>query len=124
MKTLPAMVDMRRTPEEMKECGYPCPPSSGDEKNEPVDFYGLSISLENPELKKLGLDTEGCEPGDMIHMQVMAVVTSISKTDTQGAGPRQRLELTLRHIAAEDEDNEAEAVPRKSPSKIFYRSEA
>lgn len=113
MRTIPAMVDMRRTEEdwEKNNPGSPCP------ENFPAYFYGLSVSMENPELQKLEFSDEDIEVGDMVHIHAMAVVTSISKRDTESGGPQCRVEFELRHIVAEeesDEDEQAEKPERRS----------
>ena len=111
---IPAMVDMRLTPEETKEGAVDTPS---------VYPYGLCISLCNDELEKLNLDTDDVEPGDMLHLHCLASVTSISKRDT-GEGPDERVELQIQFISAESEDDENEEADKgmsatKRMSKLY-----
>lgn len=66
--------------------------------------YGLGLCLNDPELKKLGLDEEDCEVGDHVHFHCLAKVTSCS--DSEGAG--QRIELQIVAMSAEEHDEEDE----------------
>jgi hypothetical protein len=82
----------------------------------PVYPYGLSICLCNDELEKLGLDAS-CEVGDMITMECLAKVTSVSKNDTT-EGTKTRVELQIVAIATEDEEESvmpSHNLGRKSP---------
>lgn len=116
MRHIPAMVDMRRTPAEAAEAADPV-------ASAPLYPYGLCLCLCTDELQKLNLDDEDVEVGDFIHMHVLAKVTSVSKTDTETAGPQCRVELQITNIAAESEDDENEeadeAEGRRGPSKLY-----
>lgn len=108
VRHLPSMTDMSMDEEELKEYESPSPPRYP---------YGLCISLCEDELEKLGLEDEDIEPGDMIHLQCMAKVTSVSSNSNQD-GDHCRIELQITHIAAaEDEDDEG----RSKLSKLYKR---
>jgi len=109
MEKLPPMIDMRR--------------DSGDEGQDGHYPYGLSISLENPELEKLGLDPAECEVGDLLHIHGLAKVTSVSKHD-HGNGEDHRIELTITHIidSPEDEDSENRKSEKEmKPRRTLYK---
>ena len=104
------MVSMERTPAEKAEARaeMEMPPAVSALPDVP---YGLRITLTESELEKLGIDIDdkNDEPsvGDMIHLFCMAKVTCVSSEDT-GQGKRQRVELSIVSMAAEDEDDEDE----------------
>jgi hypothetical protein len=100
MRKIPAMVDMARTPAEVK---------AADEPSAPTYPYGLTLCLCNEELEKLGLDGE-CEVGDLLHVHAMAKVTSVSKMDNESSGPSCRVELQIVSMVGENEDDENEAA--------------
>ena len=120
MRIVPAMVDMRRTPEEKAEVAEERsgPPPVSDVEDYP---YGLRIALTNDELEKLDLQDENVEVGDMLHIHAFAKVTSVSETDNADTGPQCRIELTLTHIAAEDEEteNEEDEARESRPGKMY-----
>lgn len=101
------MVSMRLTPQEAQDCYFP---SSKDLPEYPC---GLSISLCEDELEKLGIDYEDLDVDDMVHMHCLAVVISKSKSETQGGDDNERICLQITNIAAEDEDEEDESAEEK-----------
>lgn len=115
--TLPSFVDMALTPREQDEdSNIPCSP------DQPMYPYGLCLSFGDEQLEKLDMEDD-CDVGDMIHMNCLAKVTSVSKNDTSD-GPKKRVELQIIAIAAEsDEDDEEEdSVPRKmNYGKIYNK---
>lgn len=117
MRKIPAMVDMRLTPtEKTEEFGSPstCTQPSDWRPNYP---YGLSISLTQVELDKLGLSAE-VKVGDMLHLHCMTKVTSVSQSDNESSGPSCRVELQITHMVGEDEDSENEAnEPTPAPER-------
>ena len=121
MRVIPAMVDMARTPEDWGSVNdNMAMPAGGSMPDYPKYYYGLTLALEGPEIKKLNLADEEICVGDMIHIHGMAVVTSISKNQTE-TGERCRVELQLQHIAAEDEDEENEEdEPKESVTSKLY----
>ena len=110
MKIMP-MVSMRMTPSEAAECYYP---TSADLPEYPC---GLSISLCEDELEKLGIEYEDLDIDVMVHMHCLAVVISKSKTEKQNGDPDERISLQITNISAEDEDEENE----ESVEKKLYR---
>lgn len=109
---IPAMIDMAMDSEEQKEMANPSPPRYP---------YGLCISLGDPELEKLDLDTTDVSIGDILHMHVLAKVTSISQRDDEVSGACCRIELQITNISAESEDdeNEESAPVKRGPSKLY-----
>lgn len=113
MEKLPSMVDMRRTPEEKQEVASLSLPTA---LNQPDYPYGLSISLCENELEKIGFSQEDLRVNDMVHLHCMAVVTSVSNHDNVSSGPSCRVELQITHISAESEDEENEDVSNQTDS--------
>jgi hypothetical protein len=116
MEKIPAMQDMARTEADWEKLnpGMPCP------ENYPLYPYGLSISLENPELEKLKLTDEEVSVGDILHIHAFAVVTSVSESEREMNGKQRRVELELRNIVAEEEgeeDQAAESAMTKAPER-------
>lgn len=110
------MVDMKRTPKEKQETAEMATPIASNQPDYP---YGLSISLCEDELEKLGFVQNELQVGDMVHLNAMASVTSVSSSDNHVNGPSCRVELQLTHIQAEDEDEEfEESEPVSSGNKI------
>lgn len=63
--------------------------------------YGLCIRMTDDDLKKVGLDGDRPEYGEMIHLFAMAKVTCVSETG---------IELQITHLATENEDQENAAM--------------
>ena len=90
------MVDMARsTQEKIEAMDAPVPTAAADYP------YGLCISLDQDDLAKLDLDDD-VEAGDMIHLVAFAKVTSVNKSDYNGAKTC-RVELQIQSLAVEDE---------------------
>lgn len=109
MGSFQAMVDMAKSPSEIKKDMPSLPASS--KASVPTYPYGLCISLNEEDLAKLGMDAgELPKNGDMIHLAAMAKVTSVSTnqiTDDGGATKDCcRVELQITHLATENEDEE------------------
>lgn len=114
MRSLPPMVDMRRTDaEKSADRSGMCSPCS------PSDYpWGLSISLDDESLKKIKADFDTIEIGETYHFFVMAKVTAKSRNESDGGEPHERVELQITHMAAESEDAENESEPL---SKKLYK---
>lgn len=110
MKKLPEMVDLARTPAEQAEDDMPCTP---------IYPYGTCISLADDELEKLNMD-EDVEVGDMFHFHALAKVTSVSRHETED-GKKNRVELQITHMEAEDEDDENEQAEQNIRRSSLYR---
>lgn len=96
------MVDMSNEPEKSPETATSISPNKFP--------YGLSISLTEKELEKLGLDDD-VEAGDYLHCVMMAKVTSVHHhhTDTEDGVDRGcRVEMQIVAMAVEDENTEYE----------------
>ncbi len=120
------MIDMARDPEEVKKDLAPISMPSPDSAA-PVYPYGLCISLGEKEIEKLGIDTDGCSVGDMIHLFAMAKVTSFSESERETADGRRenccRIEMQITHLGLEEEDREEMAdADREDRSRKRYRS--
>lgn len=102
------MVDMARTPEEVKE---DAPATLGEKPPKgPLYPWGLCLRLDKDSLEKLGLDGEMPSVGEMIHLCAMAKVTSVSENETEdgngGKATNRCIELQITHLATENEDQE------------------
>lgn len=113
------LIDMAITPKEMKE-EYGAPGLAATPST-PIYPYGLCISLCNDELELLDLGND-CEPGDMMHMECIAKVTSVSKNDTTD-GTKTRVELQIMGMALNPEAHEAaeEDAPTEKSYGKFYK---
>lgn len=114
MARFQAMVDMAKSPEDVKKelTQYPMGVSTSgkDGPAVPVYPYGLCISFSQDELDKLKIEG-GCSVGDMIHLCAMARVTSCSESEMETADGEKkrncRVELQITHLATENEDEES-----------------
>lgn len=95
-----ALVDMKKTPEEIKTEEIPY-----DKVTPKVDLYpyGLCISLDEDALAKLQLGPP--EVGDMIQLIAMAKVTAVSARATD-QGDCIRVELQITHMNVEGDSAE------------------
>lgn len=117
------MVDMAKTPEEVKEDVAEVAPVT--QAKVPVYPYGLCLALTEDEMEKLDLDPEDLpEVGDMIHIAGMAKVTSVSSReneDTEGNKTKCcRVELQITHLAVESEDAENAEEETQARRQRFY----
>lgn len=107
------MVDMARTPAEKKEeladMAGPCMPSVDSVPDYP---YGLSLSLDNDSMEKLGLD-DSCQVGDLLHFTAMAKVTSVSSYDNENSGPNRRIELQVQQMGVPEDESTEDPSPGK-----------
>ena len=91
-----------------------------DMNDKPEQYsYGLRISLNEEDLKKVGLEMPAV--GAMIHIMAMTKVTSIHAHDGE-SGSSHGVELQITHMKAEPEDNEGEDAPdntRSAAQKIY-----
>jgi hypothetical protein len=112
MVWLPKMIDMAKTPDEIKEeiGEMVCPSPPGKYKG-PRYPYGLALCLGKDELEKLDLDTD-CEVGDTIHLFALAKVTSASQSELADGTTEYRIELQITHLGVEDENDENEEMDR------------
>jgi hypothetical protein len=117
------MIDMARSPEEIKKDMAPMSMPS-PESSAPAYPYGLCINLTEAEIDKLGIDAADCSVGDMIHLFAIAKVTSRSdnEMETAGGGRKQccRIELQITHLGLEDEDREDMAEASRERGRKRY----
>jgi hypothetical protein len=112
MSGFTSMVDLARTPDEVKkEIGKDMPSASPiGERTVPTYPYGLCVSLDEETLKKMKLDGDLPDVGEMIHFCAMAKVTSASMSEREGTdGAKEtcrRVELQITHLGLESEDAE------------------
>jgi hypothetical protein len=118
MDRIKSMVDMAKTSKEVMADSMP----------EPSQYpYGLCISLCEDELEKLGLEEDDLQVGDMLHLHCLASVTAVSSHDTVG-GSSCRVELQIKFISAESEDDENEEddkkedKPKRDVASKLYKS--
>lgn len=117
MRKIPAMVSMKLTDEDRNKEGYggPCDSTGG-----PVYPYGLTISLTDVELSKLGL-LDDVQVGDLLHIHAMSKVTSVNKTENEKFGAQCRIELQITDMVGEDEDSENDdATPAATRRNRLY----
>ncbi len=96
-------------------------PSLGMSRSEVNRYpYGLSISLDQDDLDKLGMDAD-CAAGDMLHLHALAKVSSVSTNDTE-SGMRCRIELQITHLEVEDEDAENEEADGEPAGSVTARA--
>jgi len=114
MAVFTQMVDMAKSPEEVKEETSTSVPAMGATPSAPVYPWGLCLRLEDDTLEKLGVDGEMPSVGDMIHLFAMAKVTSVSANEMEdgngGKKTRRCIELQITHLATESEDDENDAA--------------
>lgn len=104
-KESPGLVNMKRSPD--SDC-YPCPPVQSEYP------YGLSLSLGQEELEKLGLD-KSVKVGDQIVINAVAKVTSSSRFENEGSEPNCRIEMILTDMSAEPGEAEEEEKTKVQP---------
>lgn len=117
MRAIPAMTDMRRTPEEKADKlsdMLPTPLSLPDYPS------GLSICLNEETLEKLDLDQKDYDVGDMVHIQGMGLVTSKSMNTNADGSTNCRIEIQITHLASENEDEENEEADDEEDDSVPY----
>lgn len=102
MISLP-LVDMAKTPEEIKEESSP----QGIPYDPPLYPYGLCLNLDKEQLDRLGLSTD-VEVNDGILVAAMAKVTSVSSRELADGSTDCRVELQITHLGVLDSDEEEE----------------
>jgi len=107
-----SMVSMARTAKEKKanEEKYTSMPMDG-----PDYPYGLCLSLDDSELKKLGVDTLP-EVGDELTINAVCKVTRVSASASEKSDKQRSVELQITHMDSLAPDEE----PKKSAAKTLY----
>lgn len=114
------MVDMALMPKEQEKdspapIGYSMPLESGA----PVYPWGLSITLGDEQLEKLGLEPP--EVGDLLDSRMMLKVTSVSVNETT-SGKCCRVEAQIIMMAVEDEESEELPQSRRKLRPLTYKT--
>lgn len=118
-----SMVNMAKTPEDVKkEIGdlYPSAPAASTTSAYP---YGLSISFDDETLKKLGLMGDLPQIGEIVHFEAAAKVTSASMNEREKAdGSKEQccrieLQITDMGLAESEPDAMEQSAARR---KRFY----
>ncbi len=114
VEMLPGYVDMSLEPKDNKDDAM----CAAEQPRYP---WGLGLSLGDEQLQKLGLSTD-CEVGDMLQLDCLVKVTSVSRNETT-TGVNSNLSLQIVGIAAEDDEPEEEvpAPRRKMGPSTFYK---
>lgn len=94
------LVDLAYTHDELKDrmITSPCPISDS-----PKYPWGLQISLDNKTLEKLNCDFSDWKVGDVIPLDIIAKVTSVSANETEG-GTECSVSLQITHLGGEEQD--------------------
>lgn len=123
------LVNMAKTPDEVKKDMADCVPtmSSDGKPTGPMYPWGLSISLEDDALAKLGLAGDMPDVGDIVQFNAIAKVTSVSQNEREGTDGTKsmccRVELQITDMGIPG-TNEADRSAEKSEQrrKRFYGS--
>lgn len=101
------MVDLAKTPEELKKDSAGYASAVGQEPEMPIYPWGTSLCLSNDVIEKLEAHSEDdfAEVGDLVHIHALGEVTSVSQNATTD-GTKHRIEIQLTHMAIESEDLE------------------
>lgn len=104
------LIDLAKTPEEAKADieRYSDGPKVASDRKTPAYPYGLCIYLENETLKKMGLDGDLPDVGDIVHFCAEARVTSASTTEEEDSNgvktPNVRVELQITKMGTPEVD--------------------
>lgn len=112
MEILPKFVDMAQKPSDTSGMMV----SGG---NAPMYSYRQCISFNQEDLEKLNMDTE-VEPGDMIHLEAIGRVTSVSKQENMDGTMDCRVEIQLTHIKPGDTHEDIAEESHKVDYSKFY----
>lgn len=112
-------VDMELDDEDKMDCAVPCT-ATPDKSMMPEYPWGLRLSLTDSDLKKLGI-TEPMATGGMLHGHFMASVTSSSEEEMRDGSKKCRVELQIKQMCIESEDEENEEAEEAEPEKPARR---
>jgi hypothetical protein len=84
--------------------------AKSDSKAYPMDStdpypYGLSISLDNESLEKLGIDLSNYSVGDEVEIHGCAKVKELRQSDTERSGKDRNMTLQLTDLCVEGSDD-------------------
>lgn len=120
------MTNMARTPDEVKKEVASYAPMDAAAKPSVASYpYGLCISLDQDGLKKLGLDGDIPEVGEVLNFCAMAKVTSVSMNESESTDGTKsqniRIELQITDMGVPAADGTEEQVQRSEQRrKRFY----
>ena len=114
MEKIPAMTDMKRSRKEKSETLSDMATPAMVSPDVPDYPWGLSISMCEEELEKLGLDEKDMSVGDIYHFHALVKVTSVSSNEYEN-GKHCRVEFQITHLSGESEDEENEEAEEKTP---------
>lgn len=124
MARFASMVDLARTPEEVKEEIAESRPAGLPKAAVPTYPYGLCLYLDDDTLEKLGIDGDLPDAGDTIQFQAIGRVTSASQNEcTTESGEKEikrRIELQITHMDAGSVEEEQDPSARRNR---FYGGE-
>ena len=75
----------------------------------PIYPWGLSVTLDDEAIKKLGIETLP-EAGESMLLEAKVKVTSASSTDTEGGGKRRSVSLQIVEMCLEDGGEKVDAA--------------
>jgi hypothetical protein len=108
-------VDLAITPKEREE--EKISPME-EARDEPIYPFGTSMSLENDQIEKLGL--EDGEVGDYLHIAALVKLCGLHVTETE-SGQRKCMQLQVTHIKIlGNEDDESEEAFERPTSRDLY----
>lgn len=110
------MVSMQKTPMKMEQDAISVP-------QECIYPYGLSITLGDEEIEKLGIDCddEECLVGNYVHGHFLAEVTGYHKSDTSD-GTKRTLNIQVTHLELESEQSENDEADDEVNEGKVYRA--
>lgn len=98
-----SLTSMKRSPAEIKETAAPVDPASDEYP------YGLRLSLEDEDIKRLDLDLSDLRAGSSVRLTAKATVRRFSVSDEDERGKNHSLELQITHMDLVDQDSAAAA---------------
>lgn len=114
-------IDLALTPQEKEDKTVPVSAETGDE---PIYPFGTSISLENDQIDKLGL--EDGEVGDYLHAEVLVKLCGLHTTATE-SGDRKCMNLQITHLKilseSDGDEEEGESEKYRPSSRGLYDKE-
>ena len=105
------MIDVKFTPKEGKENT-----AEAAEMVAPSYPWGLSISLYNDSLEKLGLTDKKFSVGDEMTIECVVKVSGVSEDETINDGTRKRVGLQITEMGVKtdtEEDKQAKGIYKK-----------
>jgi hypothetical protein len=97
-------VDLAITPQEREDRATPAATS----EDEPVYPFGTSISLENDQIEKLGL--EDGEVGEYLHGEFYARLCGFHVTETE-SGSRKCMQIQIERIKLSSDEDDGDESP-------------